>query len=145
MVALIYNYRTLGHTQAHINPLDERPERNPRLNLEQFGLTEADLDREAWNAFFRHGEKMKLRDMIAALEATYSGKIGFEFMHIHNTPVRHWVRERIEAHAAARGGHAGAEDSARCAGCWRRRLSRISSASSSSARSAFPTKAARAR
>ena len=28
---------------------------------------------------------MKLRDMVAALEATYSGKIGFEFMHIHNT------------------------------------------------------------
>ncbi|MCX6845568.1 MAG: 2-oxoglutarate dehydrogenase E1 component, partial [Verrucomicrobia bacterium] len=95
VVALIYNYRTLGHTQAHINPLEEKPERNPRLALEQFGLTEADLDRVAWNAYFRHGEKMKLRDMIAALEATYSGKIGFEFMHIHHTPIRHWVRERI--------------------------------------------------
>jgi 2-oxoglutarate dehydrogenase E1 component len=42
---------------------------------------------------------MKLRDMIATLEATYSGKIGFEFMHIHFTPVRHWLRERIESHA----------------------------------------------
>ncbi len=99
VVALIYNYRTLGHTQAHINPLEDHPERNPRLNLEQFGLTDADLDREAWNAYFRHGERMKLRDMVATLEATYSGKIGFEFMHIHHTPVRHWVRERIEAHA----------------------------------------------
>ena len=98
VVSLIYNYRTLGHTQAGINPLDE-PERNPRLNLEQFGLTAADLDREVWNSFFRHGDKMKLRDMVAALEATYSGKIGFEFMHIHNTSVRHWLRERIEIHA----------------------------------------------
>jgi 2-oxoglutarate dehydrogenase E1 component len=43
---------------------------------------------------------MKLRDMLAVLEATYSGKIGFEFMHIHHTPVRHWVRERIESHGA---------------------------------------------
>jgi 2-oxoglutarate dehydrogenase E1 component len=99
VVALIYNYRTLGHTQAHINPLEDQPERNPRLNLEQFGLGAADLDREAWNAYFRHGERMKLRDMVAMLEATYSGKIGFEFMHIHHTPVRHWVRERIESHA----------------------------------------------
>jgi 2-oxoglutarate dehydrogenase E1 component len=98
VVSLIYNYRTLGHTQAAINPLDE-PEHNPRLKIEQFGLTAADLDREVWNAFFRHGDKMKLRDMVTALEATYSNKIGFEFMHIHNTTVRHWVRERIENHA----------------------------------------------
>jgi 2-oxoglutarate dehydrogenase E1 component len=97
VVSLIYNYRTLGHTQAAINPLDE-PERNPRLRIEQFGLTEADLDRVVWNGFFRHGDKMKLRDMVAALEATYSGHIGFEFMHIHNTTVRHWLRERIEQH-----------------------------------------------
>jgi 2-oxoglutarate dehydrogenase E1 component len=99
VVSLIYNYRTLGHTQAHINPLEETPERNPRLSLEQLGITAADLERETSNPFFRHGDKMKLREMIAALEATYSGLIGFEFMHIHNTTVRHWVRERIEAHA----------------------------------------------
>ena len=98
VVSLIYNYRTLGHTQAAINPLSV-PERNPRLKIEQFGLSAADLDREVWNAFFRHGDRMKLRDMVTALEATYSGKIGFEFMHIHNTTVRHWVRERIENHA----------------------------------------------
>jgi 2-oxoglutarate dehydrogenase E1 component len=100
VVALIYNYRTLGHTQAHINPLDDHPERNPRLDISQFGLGAADLERESWNAYFRHGERMKLRDMIGVLEATYSGKIGFEFMHIHHTPVRHWVRDRIESHGA---------------------------------------------
>jgi 2-oxoglutarate dehydrogenase E1 component len=99
VTSLIYNYRTLGHTQAHINPLEEFPERNPRLNLDQFGLKESDLDREVSNSFFRHGDQMKLRDMVAGLEATYSGKIGFEFMHINNTTVRHWVRERIEMHA----------------------------------------------
>jgi len=96
VVALIYNYRTLGHTQAHINPLEEQPERNPRLDLAQFGLGEADMDRIAWNEYFLHGERMKLRDMVAALERTYCGHIGFEFMHIHHTPVRHWVRAHIE-------------------------------------------------
>ncbi|RYD32025.1 MAG: 2-oxoglutarate dehydrogenase E1 component, partial [Verrucomicrobiaceae bacterium] len=98
VTSLVYNYRTLGHTQAAINPL-EAPERNPRLRPDQYNLTDADMDREVANPFFRHGDRMKLRDMVAALEATYSNKIGFEFMHIHNTTVRHWVRERIEAHA----------------------------------------------
>jgi len=96
VVSLVYNYRTLGHTQADINPLESNSERNPRLELSQFGLSEADLDREASTQFFKHGRKMKLRDMLSSLEETYSGKIGFEFMHIHNTEVRNWIRHRIE-------------------------------------------------
>jgi len=100
VVGLVYNYRTLGHTQAQINPLDENPEVNPRLSLREYNFTEAEMEREASNPFFFRGAKMKLRDMVAALKATYSGKIGFEFMHIHNTTVRHWVRERIEQHGS---------------------------------------------
>src|SRR5690606_35109020 len=53
-------------------------------------------DQEAANQFFRGGESMKVRDMIAALEETYSGDIGFEFMHIHATELRNWIRKRIE-------------------------------------------------
>ena len=100
VVGLIYNYRTLGHTQAQINPLDENPEINPRLSLSEYNFTEAEMEREASNPFFLRGAKMKLRNMVAALKATYSGKIGFEFMHIHNTTVRHWMRERIEQHGS---------------------------------------------
>ena len=55
VVSLIYNYRTLGHTQADINPLGP-PERNPRLSPEQFGFSEADMDRETSNPLFRNGE-----------------------------------------------------------------------------------------
>jgi 2-oxoglutarate dehydrogenase E1 component len=100
VVGLIYNYRTLGHTQAQINPLDENPEINPRLSLSEYNFTEAEMDREASNPFFLRGARMKLRNMVAALKTTYSGKIGFEFMHIHNTTVRHWMRERIEQHGS---------------------------------------------
>jgi len=89
-VSLVYNYRTLGHTQAYINPLEKSAERNPRLALDQFGLSEADLDREASTQFFQGGKKMTLREMIEALELCYSNKTGFEFMHIHNTEVRNW-------------------------------------------------------
>ncbi len=100
VVGLVYNYRTLGHTQAQINPLDDKPEVNPRLSLSEYKFTEAEMSREASNPFFFNGAKMKLRNMVSALKATYSGKIGFEFMHIHNTTVRHWVRERIEQHGS---------------------------------------------
>ena len=95
-VSLVYNYRTLGHTQAYINPLETEAERNPRLALDQFGLTEADLTREASTQFFQGGKKMTLKEMIDALELCYSNKTGFEFMHIHNTEVRNWIRAKIE-------------------------------------------------
>ena len=100
VVGLVYNYRTLGHTQAQINPLDEKPEVNSRLSLSEYKFSESEMSREASNPFFFNGAKMPLRNMVAALKATYSGKIGFEFMHIHNTTVRHWVRERIEQHGS---------------------------------------------
>lgn len=96
VVSLVYNYRTLGHTQARINPLDKSPPRNPRLELLKFGLNDGDIEREASTQFFRNGEKMQLKEMVEALDETYSGWIGFEFMHIHNTEVRNWIRERIE-------------------------------------------------
>ncbi len=100
VVGLVYNYRTLGHTQAQINPLDDEPEVNPRLSLNEYKFTEAEMNREASNPYFFNNAKMKLKNMVTALKATYSGKIGFEFMHIHNTTVRHWVRERIEQHGS---------------------------------------------
>ncbi len=99
VVSLVYNYRTLGHTQAHINPLEDHGPVNPRLQLKSFGLSEADLEREAATQFFRDGEPTKLRDLEAALRETYSGRTGFEFMHIHNTEVRNWIRLRIEKRA----------------------------------------------
>ena len=42
--ALIYNYRTLGHTLARLNPLSDEVPYQPLLELKEFGLTEADLD-----------------------------------------------------------------------------------------------------
>ncbi|HBM77542.1 MAG TPA: 2-oxoglutarate dehydrogenase E1 component, partial [Verrucomicrobiales bacterium] len=96
LVSLVYNYRTLGHTQAHINPLDECPKPNPRLDPIKFGFEERDLGRRVSTQFFRNGEEMELGEMISGLDATYSGPIGFEFMHIHNTEVRNWIREKVE-------------------------------------------------
>ncbi|MDB4354034.1 2-oxoglutarate dehydrogenase E1 component [Akkermansiaceae bacterium] len=100
VVSLVYNYRTLGHTQAHINPLDDAPKSNPRLELSAFGLNESDLAKEANTQFFRKGEPLPLGNLIEELKKTYSDKIGFEFMHIHQTEVRNWIRRRIEERVA---------------------------------------------
>jgi 2-oxoglutarate dehydrogenase E1 component len=41
---LIYAYRNLGHYLANLDPLSEPRASHPLLDLEQFGLEEADLD-----------------------------------------------------------------------------------------------------
>jgi len=96
VVSMIYNYRILGHTQADVNPLTESPPRNDRLSLKQLGFKPEDLEREVQSAFFRGARTMRLGEMIETLEAIYCGKIGFEFMHIHNDDIRHWLRDQIE-------------------------------------------------
>ena len=98
---LLDAYRSLGQTQAHINPLEEEPPpRNPRLLIESLRLSQDELDIPTSQPAFRNGATMPLRELLAALDATYCGSIGFEFMHISDSAVREWLRERIEARTA---------------------------------------------
>src|SRR5690606_22644109 len=41
--------------------------------------------------------RMKLRDLLALLKATYAGPIGAEFMHISDAEQRRWIYQRLEA------------------------------------------------
>ena len=95
--ALVYAYRTLGHTVALLDPLSSAKPENPLLALGEFGFSEKDLDLEVFSRFFLGGKTMPLRELIAALERTYSDRIGVEFMHIQNARVRNWIRDRIES------------------------------------------------
>ncbi|GAB3874164.1 2-oxoglutarate dehydrogenase E1 component [Hymenobacter segetis] len=94
---LIHAYRSRGHLRAKTNPVRERKDRKPRLDLADFGLGEADLD-----TVFRNGEVLglggqaKLRDIVAALEKIYTGAIGFEYMYIRDPQVLDWFREKVE-------------------------------------------------
>ncbi len=94
--SLIYHYRAIGHIDARINPLGGAPAPSKRLALEAFGLSEADLDTEFDTGHYLQGGKMKLRDIIASLRATYCGTIGVEYVHIQDTEIRRWLQERIE-------------------------------------------------
>jgi len=97
--ALIYTYRTLGHTLARIDPLDDETPSQPLLELGEFGLTEADLDATVSSRSFRDGAPLKLREIVAEMKAIYCGTMGVEYMHIQNPRIRHWIRERVEARA----------------------------------------------
>ncbi len=98
VVRLIYNYRDLGHFQAHLDPLSPPPPPHPLLQLEMFGLSEADLDR-TFDASALYGmKKATLREILQYLCETYSRTIGVEFVHIQDTNIRKWLRERMEMH-----------------------------------------------
>jgi len=98
--ALVYAYRTMGHTMAHLDPLSDQPLENPLLSLRELGFSEKDLDMIVSSRFFRDDRKMPLREMIADLQKAYCGTIGTEFVHIQNPRIRNWVRDRVENHQA---------------------------------------------
>jgi 2-oxoglutarate dehydrogenase E1 component len=92
----IFAYRSIGHTQADINPLRKEVAPNPRLSLERLGFSEADLDDVYWTGNYLDGARMSLRDLIANLHRTYCGTIGVEYLHIQETPKRRWLQARME-------------------------------------------------
>jgi len=94
--ALVYAFRTMGHSIANLDPLGEAPPENPLLTLEELGFHESDLESTVSTPFFRDGKKMTLRALIDELRAIYCSTLGVEFMHIQNPKVRNWVRNRIE-------------------------------------------------
>ncbi|WP_026999981.1 2-oxoglutarate dehydrogenase E1 component [Eisenibacter elegans] len=93
---LIYAYRGRGHLLAKTNPVRQRKDRRARLNLEDFDLTEADLDTVFQSGIAVTGQPMKLRDIIAALEKIYTQTIGFEFMYIREPEVLQWFLQKVE-------------------------------------------------
>ncbi len=93
---LINAYRAIGHTQAELDPLSGPPPVQPKLELGQFALSEADLDTAFDTGTYLGGGQMKLRDIVAALKQTYCGHVGVEYAHIQDTDCRRWLQERIE-------------------------------------------------
>jgi 2-oxoglutarate dehydrogenase E1 component len=96
LVRLIDAYRDLGHFLAHLDPLSEPPRTYPLLELSEFGLTPADLDRTFDTSYFVGLPRATLRELVAALRETYCRTIGVEYMHIQDTRIRRWLQERME-------------------------------------------------
>ena len=93
---VIHAYRTRAHLKSDTNPV--RPRRNHKviLDIEDFNLSEADLDTE-----FEVGEvigqgKTSLKQILNVLKGTYLGHIGFEYMHIRDPEIIEFFKEKAE-------------------------------------------------
>ncbi|WNO61185.1 2-oxoglutarate dehydrogenase E1 component [Rheinheimera sp. MMS21-TC3] len=98
VLQLINSYRFRGHQQANLDPLGlwQRP-RVRDLELSHHDLSEADFDTEFNVGSFASGQEvMKLGDLYKALEKTYCGSIGAEYMHIVSTDEKRWIQQRLE-------------------------------------------------
>ncbi len=96
---LVHAYRHRGHKKANIDPLGmmERPTM-PNLELAYHHLTPADLEETFQTGTFHYEDgSAKLRELIAALEQTYCGSIGAEYMHIVDASEQLWVQQRLES------------------------------------------------
>ncbi|MBS2016159.1 MAG: 2-oxoglutarate dehydrogenase E1 component [Deltaproteobacteria bacterium] len=95
---LVNAYRVRGHLFAKIDPLGTPPEAAPELDLENFGLSEADYE----TTFPTVGvsglpERASLRAIIAHLDETYCSSIGVEFTHIEEPEAREWLQTAMES------------------------------------------------
>ena len=94
---LVDAYREMGHNLADLDPLKLSPRRqtDEQLELANFGLSDADLDRDFYSKLGQehHGS---LREILGVLRETYCRTIGVEFMHIRDLEIRRWLFERME-------------------------------------------------
>jgi 2-oxoglutarate dehydrogenase E1 component len=95
VLQLINAYRIRGHLLADIDPLNMTSQHSTELELENFGLTIWDLDREFITGGL-HGEKTAtLRRILDILQKAYCGKVGIEYRHIQSKEEKEWIRTRI--------------------------------------------------
>lgn len=93
---LIQGYRQRGHLFSKTNPLRQRRQYTPTLDIQNFGLETADLEK-TFNAGHEVGKgPAKLKDIIALLEETYCQSIGCEFSYIRDPKRREWLQSRFE-------------------------------------------------
>ena len=95
VVQLIDGYRMRGHLFTKTNPVRDRRTYSPSLEIENFGLSENDLD-----TVFNAGDILgigaqTLRKIITHLERIYCSSIGVEYMYLRNPKVIKWWQERL--------------------------------------------------
>ena len=95
VVKLIDGYRSRGHLFTKTNPVRDRRKYSPTLDIENFGLSQADL-----STVFNAGEIMgigpsSLQVIIEHLQRIYCDSIGVEYMYIRNPEKLSWIQNRL--------------------------------------------------
>ena len=96
VLELINAYRVRGHLIADIDPLHAMPlHHHPELDIETYGLTIWDLDREFITGGLAGKDNATLREVLEILQRAYCGKVGIEYRHIQSKEQKVWIREEI--------------------------------------------------
>ena len=95
VLKLIDGYRTRGHLFTKTNPVRARRTYSPTLDIENFGLSQNDLD-----ATFSAGEVLglgsaTLRSIIKHLNSIYCDSIGIEYMYIRKPEEIQWIQDKL--------------------------------------------------
>lgn len=94
---LINHYRLRGHQAAKNNPLVPTRPAVPDLNPAYFGLDEADMDTVFDTGTLFGPRRLPLKEILALLRETYCGSVGVEYLHIIDTGIKCWVKDRLES------------------------------------------------
>ncbi len=94
---LIQAYRKKGHLVAKTNPIRERKDRHARLELDNFGLTDADLETEFVAGKFILSGKSKLKDIITHLQQCYTHHVGVEYGTMREGKRLDWLQHAMES------------------------------------------------
>ena len=95
VINLIDAYRQRGHLFTKTNPVRERRDYQPKLDIEFFNLQNADLE-----TVFQAGTQCgigasTLSDIVIHLNKVYCQSIGVEYMYIRNSSERNWIKNYI--------------------------------------------------
>ncbi|HSM63579.1 MAG TPA: 2-oxoglutarate dehydrogenase E1 component [Gillisia sp.] len=95
VIRLIDGYRTRGHLFTKTNPVRERRKYIPTLALENFGLSNEDLERN-----FSAGDIIgigttTLKEIVMHLETIYCQSIGVEYMYIRKPEEIEWIQKKL--------------------------------------------------
>jgi 2-oxoglutarate dehydrogenase E1 component len=93
---LVQAYRQLGHFVARVDPLGHHRDHLPLLDLNEYGLEDADLDRVVGTGGFLGPTDGTLRSLLAALQTTYCGSLAVEYLSIADKAQRDWLQAQIE-------------------------------------------------
>ena len=92
---LINGYRTRGHLFTETNPVRDRRQYAPTLELDNFGLDENDLDKEFSAGDILGLGRVKLSVIVNHLKKVYCDSIGVEYMYMRNPEKLKWWQQRL--------------------------------------------------
>ncbi|MFM0118438.1 MULTISPECIES: 2-oxoglutarate dehydrogenase E1 component [unclassified Paraburkholderia] len=97
--SLIAAFRMVGTRKAKLDPLLwTPPQASVELTPAFYGLSAADMSTRFSTAdTFLFDEDATLREIVAALEQTYSGTLGADFMHLSDAGERRWWQMQLES------------------------------------------------